>query len=74
MRSDFRTEGGADLARPLGGGFVREGHGQNAMGRDLVDGNPVGDGRGEGRRFAGASARQHEDRSGVRSSLDLRLG
>ena len=41
------------------------------MGWDFVDGDPVCDDRGEGQRFAGASARQHEDRSGVRSSLDL---
>jgi hypothetical protein len=54
-----------DPARHLAGGFVRESHGQDAMGRDFVDGDSVCDGCGQGRRFAGASARQHEDRSGV---------
>jgi hypothetical protein len=44
------------------------------MGRDFVDGDPVCDGCGQGRRFAGASARQHEDGSGVRSSPDLGFG
>jgi hypothetical protein len=67
VRSGVRTEGRADPARHLAGGFVREGHGQDAMGRNAVDRDPVCDGRGEGRRFACASPRQHEDGSGVRS-------
>jgi hypothetical protein len=56
VRSGVRTEGRADPARHLAGGFVREGDGEDAMGRNFVDGDPVCDGCGQGRRFAGASA------------------
>jgi hypothetical protein len=74
VRRGVRTERGADPARHLAGGFVGEGDGQDAMGRNAVDRDPVCDGGGEGRRFACAGPGQHKDRSGVRSSLDLGFG
>jgi hypothetical protein len=63
-----------DPARHLAGGFVGEGDGENTMGRNAVDGNPVGDGGGQSRGLSGPCPGQDEDRSGVGSRLDLGLG
>ena len=46
VRRGVGTESSVDAARHLAGGFVREGDGKNAMGRNAVDRDPVGDGGG----------------------------
>jgi hypothetical protein len=54
--------------------LVGEGDGENAMGRNAVDRDPVSDGCGQRRGLSGPCPGQHEDRAWVTSSIDLGFG